>query len=144
MMRVLHVEDNEGVALSVRELYGSQLEIDHACTLCGAKYRLERERFDVLLVDLNLGDSRGEHTVRALARYGIPIVVLAADSSQAQISAAVRCGADDYICKSKVTDTDLVGRLEFAHQKAVAARGANSAFADIEPIKAYISMPAFA
>lgn len=143
-MRVLHIEDNENVALSVRELYGHAVEIEHVHTLCGAKYRLEHERFDVLLVDLNLADSQGEATVRQLARFGIPIVVLAADSSARQVEAAAACGADDYVAKSRLTEVDLIGRLQFVSRKTRLSRGSVSPFADIESLKRYIAMPEFA
>lgn len=143
-MRVLHVEDSENVALSVQELYGREIEIHHVQTLCGAKYRLQHERFDVLLVDLNLGDSRGEATVKQLAGYGVPIVVLAADSSSRQIRAAAECGADDYVCKSRLTEVDLVGRLEFVRHKTALGRESSTPFADIESIRSYIAMPVFA
>ncbi|MEI7751373.1 MAG: response regulator, partial [Candidatus Omnitrophota bacterium] len=69
-IRVLLVEDNPDDALLVQEMMKSessaQYEFSVENTLRGAQERLHKETFDLMLLDLNLPDSRGLATMKSL------------------------------------------------------------------------------
>ncbi|MBF0625236.1 MAG: response regulator [Magnetococcales bacterium] len=73
--------------------------------------RLRKERFDVILADLNLPDSSGLGTVDALldAAPQTPLVVLSGLDDELLAIEAVRRGAQDYLLKKDV-ESGLLGR----------------------------------
>ena len=69
-IHVLLVEDNPGDVELARELLsdapGLPLRLDVACTLAQAEDMLGRIGAEAILLDLNLPDSQGLHTLRRL------------------------------------------------------------------------------
>ena len=98
-IRVLLVEDNPGDARLFTELLrdagASHLRMVQVDRLSAALDRLNRDSFDVMLLDLSLPDAYGLDTlVRAHAQAPkIPIVVLTGHDDEALAVRAVRAGA---------------------------------------------------
>lgn len=144
-MRVLHIEDNDGMLALVRATCRSGFDIVSARSLSEAKRKIEDcgdEAFDILLIDLNLGDSTGIATVRELADYGIPMVVLTADTTEKFAEMAADAGASDYLLKTELRHTSLASRLRFVHSKHVPKR--TFQFGGLDAIKPYLSCAALA
>jgi DNA-binding response OmpR family regulator len=57
--RVLHVEDDADLHEVIRAMVGGRFDFDLATTLSEARARVMLERFDVVILDLNLPDGSG-------------------------------------------------------------------------------------
>lgn len=118
-MRLLLVEDCDPDARIIeracRRMFDTQCEVELAQTMAEATSALEKSHFDLVLLDLHLGDSSGLSTlerVRATAAH-VPIVVLT--GSESMWREAMRAGAQDYVAKDDLS----AGRLEQAIHHAV-------------------------
>jgi two-component system cell cycle sensor histidine kinase/response regulator CckA len=122
-IRVLLVEDNPGDARLFTELLrdagASRLSMVHVDRLAVALDRLNRDPFDVMLLDLSLPDANGLDTlVRAHAQAPkIPIVVLTGHDDEALAVRAVRAGAQDYLVKGHVDGELLVRSIRYASER---------------------------
>ncbi|MFC1853072.1 PAS domain S-box protein [candidate division CSSED10-310 bacterium] len=72
--RILHVEDNEEVAMMIRALLRRHAYMTHATDLEEAKNQLAKESYDLILLDLGLPDGTGLDLLPLLPQ-GIPIVI---------------------------------------------------------------------
>lgn len=121
---VLLVEDNPADARLLVELLrdtgASHLKMEHVERLNAALARLEREHFDVLLLDLTLPDEQGLNTVVRLHACApkVPIVVLTGLDDEALAIKAVRAGAQDYLVKGRVDGDLLVRSIRYAAERA--------------------------
>jgi signal transduction histidine kinase len=114
MVDVLLVEDEPEHAILVRETWevGCDWRIArHATSLGAALEAVEQQEFDVVLLDLNLQESRGLDTLHTLheAHSTLPIIVLTSLEDNRLARAAIRAGAEDYVPKAMLS-TDLLGR----------------------------------
>jgi len=122
-VRILLVEDNPGDALlieSALELsadppFGLSVE----SRLTPAIDRLRSERFDVVLLDLNLPDSFGFETVTAVQEIvpRIPVVIVTGNVDETFARAAVQAGAQDYLVKDHIESYSLVRSILFAIER---------------------------
>ncbi len=103
MARILLVEDEEHLALGLRfNLENAGYEVRLARTADQALAALEREPFDLLLLDVMLPGGRdGFSIAQALRRRGAftPIVMLTARDLVEDRVSGLDAGADDYITK---------------------------------------------
>ena len=118
--RLLVVEDEEKVALALREgLEGEGYDVVVETTGEGAFFRLARDRFEVILLDLMLPGRDGLEILAALRGQGLdtPVVVLTARDTLEDRVVGLDAGADDYLVKP-FAFAELLARL-----RAVARRG---------------------
>lgn len=78
-------------------------EVSVARTLQSALAALQGKAIDVVLLDLNLPDSRGIDTVATVLRAhrDVPVVVLTGQDDEDLALAAARLGAQDYVVKGR-------------------------------------------
>lgn len=113
--RILLIEDNPADARLTRELLRESgtmpFELVHLTTFEGGCARLGAERFDVILLDLSLGDANGVPMVTRLCTENptLPLIVLTGLEDQATALAAIQHGAQDYLIKGQ-GDGDLISR----------------------------------
>jgi two-component system cell cycle sensor histidine kinase/response regulator CckA len=104
--RLLLVEDNTGDRDLAREgladVPGFTLTIDEAGTLQAALSMVRDQNYDSLVIDLNLPDSQGIDTLRALrgACPDTPIVVLSGDARENLRLEVLQQGAQDFLSKN--------------------------------------------
>ena len=104
-MKVLLVEDDPLFARMIAAVFANEPDdvISHewASSLQEGLAKLKASAFDIILLDLMLGDSRGLDTVRSMraASEGIPIVVLTGMNSRELGSESIRLGAHDFQVK---------------------------------------------
>jgi DNA-binding response OmpR family regulator len=110
-MRVLLVEDDEGVASAVAELLG------HAgasvITTARGDDALHRVKgCDLVLLDLGLPDMDGLDVLRILRRASsVPVIVMTARDGDGAVVLGLRAGADDYLVKP-VRKAVLLARID--------------------------------
>lgn len=117
-LRILSVEDNQADFDLVVEMLSSlnnfpTFTIDHAKSLADGRQKLGEAKspYNVILVDLNLPDSKGEKTfleVRHQAHDAVIIVLTGIEDDDLGVHLLKR-GAQDFIPKSSLTK-DLLGR----------------------------------
>ena len=122
-IRVLLVEDNPGDARLLKEYLAEsgrdRFEIGHAERLSGGLQLVRDERFDVVLLDLNLPDSEGLDTVARMHREAkdVPIIVLTGAEDEETAISAAREGAQDYLVKGRVDSNVLVRSVRYAIER---------------------------
>jgi response regulator RpfG family c-di-GMP phosphodiesterase len=114
-IRVLLVEDDLKDAQTVREMLAktnhSSYIVEYAERVSTGLSHLQRRNTDILLLDLNLPDSKGLDTVKQVlqANSGVPVVVMNAPEDEELAKEAVARGVQDYLIKGK-TDSLLLTR----------------------------------
>ncbi len=99
MKRILFVEDDPSIALALTySLEEEGYEVVHTSSVEEALSALEQP-FDLVLLDLGLGDRSGYEVCRALSGGDIPIVILSAIDDEANIVMGLELGAVDYVTK---------------------------------------------
>lgn len=96
-----------------------RFSVKSAQTLTKALEILVGGAFDIILLDLNLPDSRGMETVRKIfdTAPDVPIVVLTGlDDEDAGIE-AIRSGAEDYLVKGEGLEYTLVRTIRYAIER---------------------------
>ena len=119
-MRVLVVEDEQKVADALRDgLREEQYDVDLERTGEGAFFRVNTERYDVILLDLMLPGRDGIEILRALRQRGVktPVLVLTARDTVEDRITGLDSGADDYLVKP-FAFAELLARI-----RALARRG---------------------
>lgn len=121
-MRVLIVEDDPSQVRLVTGLLlrsDVKFEVQSASSAAAAVAALNQAKFDVVILDLTLGDSAGLATVRSIVRAAqeLPIVVLTASDNPEMGLKSLRIGAQDYLRKNEVNGTLLVRSVLFAHER---------------------------
>ena len=122
-IKTLLVEDNEGDAFLLKKqlAYGKETQFDltHVDRLAIAVKLLQRELFDVILLDLSLPDSSGLETFLSLKTIAphLPIVLLTGLNDESLALKAVREGAQDYLIKGQATTEVLIRSVNYAIER---------------------------
>lgn len=108
-LKLLVADDHDIVRLGVRHLLGHRADITDAATLAEARTLLAREPFDLLLLDLGLGD---DFSLSALPQLredfpALKILVLTSMAEELFAERALRAGADGYVTKAAIGQTLL-------------------------------------
>ena len=121
--RILLIEDSNTDALLIQ----SHLKKADATFVVRREERLEdglqqidRGEADVVLLDLNLPDSAGLDTFRAVYRQAVqvPIVVLSGQDDVELAVAAVSMGAQDYLPKGEANRSSLARSVRYAIERS--------------------------
>jgi signal transduction histidine kinase len=120
--RVLLIEDNPGDADLVRlRLVESQPDVKVDCVgrLSDALLSLDREIPSLVLLDLNLPDSRGAETVRRVREKApnVPVVVLSGQDDESLALKAVHQGVQDYLLKWDLSGKRLERSMRYAVER---------------------------
>ena len=113
-LQILVVEDDIDDFYIVKALLqkhiGTHYELKNASSLNSAIDCIRSDEYDLMLLDLNIDDSRGMDTLLSLREFKhmLPIVVLTGLNEEAVGQAAIRNGAIDYIPKDNLS-TLLLG-----------------------------------
>lgn len=115
-INILCIEDDpDDIAFLKRAIEGSRKNQTRlTCTGClrdGLTF-LDKEIFDLVLLDLNLPDSQGLETLRTLYRHTnlVPIIIISGSSDETLEIEAIKQGAQDYLIKGK-TEGSIIARI---------------------------------
>lgn len=120
--RALLVEDNPADAFLVQEHLsqtGDAFDVQSADHLSAAFDSVSRVPPDVVLLDLNLPDSRGTETIRKMIQKvpNIPVLVLTGQDDEAMAVHAVQEGAQDYLLKNHLDSGHLTRAIKYAIER---------------------------
>ena len=122
-VEVLLVEDNPGDARLVKESLAEagarRFNLTHVERLEDAMRRLERDHYDVVLLDLLLQDSERLGTLMAIHQQApkVPIVVFTGLEDDVVGLWALSEGAEDYVVKGKVSGDSLAYTIRDAIER---------------------------
>jgi sigma-54 dependent transcriptional regulator, acetoin dehydrogenase operon transcriptional activator AcoR len=114
-IKLLVIEDNPADLRLVQEMLKAKVnpsfEISHAGLLEEGIKKLKEAKFDAILLDLNLPDSRGLEGLGQIVEQKLetPIIVFTGSNDEVIGMQAIHEGASDYLVKGKV-DTELLTR----------------------------------
>ena len=120
---VLLVEDDMGDAALTRAILcgddSSQFELTHVRSRQEALGQFSLNEYHVVLLDLNLPDSRGLKTVQEFlqADSNTPIIVLSGQDDEAMAIESVQVGAQDYILKGDTSGRHLRRSIRYAIER---------------------------
>ena len=133
-MRILVVEDESKVANALREgLQGERYDVVVERTGESAFFRVTTERFDAVLLDLNLPGRNGLEILKAMRDRGLktPVLVLTARDSLQDRVLGLDAGADDYMVKP-FAFAELIARIRALVRRGRAADVPLLTMADLE------------
>ncbi|MBT3374838.1 MAG: protein kinase [Lentisphaerae bacterium] len=112
-------DDADILMETLGENVGTEFAFTHVLYLREAVEKFSTERFDVILVDLNLPDSEGISTFRKLHKVATntPMVVLTGVADEQLAVEAVQLGAQDYLTKGTVDGPRILRALRFAIER---------------------------
>jgi len=104
MIRILIVDDHEGIRKAVREVLTRRLEaaeIEEAGDADEACRRVENEPWQLVLLDLSLGGPRGLDTLRRIKQLcpTLPVLIMSMHPEEKYAPAARAAGAAGYVMK---------------------------------------------
>ncbi|OGC76329.1 MAG: hypothetical protein A2Z27_03505 [candidate division Zixibacteria bacterium RBG_16_50_21] len=123
-IEVLLIEDNPDDAELIRRKLSrcptARFEVTHSKKLQEGMEHLNRAAPDVILVDLGLPDSHGLDTVSKVLNQAprTPVVVLSGLDDEATAIKAVKLGAQDYLVKGQMENSQLERSLFYAIERA--------------------------
>jgi diguanylate cyclase (GGDEF)-like protein len=122
-LRMLVVEDDPAYAAFVATLVESiefiRCDVEHVQTLGRAVAFLRNAIFNVVLLDLGLGDAQGLEALNAVVATvpDVPVIILSGEDDLALSVRAVKNGAQDYLLKSQVTPGALTRSIGYAIER---------------------------
>lgn len=120
---VLVVEDDEFILMVYDDLLGAvpniRFNITSYSTLGAGIEALRKQKFDVLLLDLNLPDSTAMETVTQIPILStrIPVVTMTSTVDDLLALKTMNLGGQDYLTKSKLERTLLVRSILYAIER---------------------------
>ena len=120
-MRILYVENHALFAANVISQFLSQHSVTVAPSLSAARQALETGSFDLLLVDYDLDDGKGDELVRELNTTGKAVAVIGVSSHEEGNTALLRAGAAAVCSKMQFDRIQSVIDTVTAHTKPTAA-----------------------
>ncbi len=107
--KVLVADDHDIVRLGVRHLLGDKAEITEASSLADVRRCLAAQPFDLLLLDLGLGDDFSLNALPLLRQEwpALKILILTSMAEELFAERALRAGADGFVMKSALGETLL-------------------------------------
>ena len=109
--RILHVEDEESVLTIISTLVDDTADIIAAKTVSSAKGLLEREAFDLVILDLTLPDGHGEDLLPLLNKPNepsVPVIIFSAKDVSKETVESVKAT----LIKSKTSNADLLKTIQ--------------------------------
>ena len=125
-MKILLVEDHPDDALIMRRQLANEscedtesMTLVHVDSLAEARTSLEKETFDIVLLDLGLGETQGIMTLERFQEtaWRVPVVVLTGLDDMAVAVRAVQLGAQDYLVKDKITGQVLLHTMRHSLER---------------------------
>ncbi len=128
-IKILIVDDNPGDIRLIRELLKDisniQYQLIYEETIDSTLKRLEKEKFDCILLDLNLSDSNGINTLKTLLNHHseTPVIVLTITDREDIAIQSLYEGAQDYLIKGRINSETLYRSVRNAIERKKVENG---------------------
>ena len=101
MTKILLVEDDKSIISNLTQFLAAEgYEVKSASGQTKALSMMEKERFDLVLLDVSLSEGNGFAVCKAIkSNYRIPVIFLTASGDEYSTVTGFELGADDYIAK---------------------------------------------
>lgn len=101
MTKILLVEDDKSIISNLTQFLAAEgYEVKSASGQTKALSMMEKERFDLVLLDISLSEGNGFAVCKAVkSNYRIPVIFLTALGDEYSTVTGFELGADDYIAK---------------------------------------------
>ena len=101
MQNILVLEDDaalgSGISLALRS---PDVQLTHCTTISQARVALTHNRYNLLILDVNLPDGSGLALLKEIRKTdSLPVILLTANDMETDIVTGLESGADDYITK---------------------------------------------
>jgi DNA-binding response OmpR family regulator len=119
-LSVLLVEDDKfWVEEITKSLKSNHFELSVANDILTTVEKIKKEKFDAIVLDLNLPDSSASKTIEKVIPLVpfTPVIILTTVSDENIISKAIGFGVHDFIVKSKFSEQLLVHSISIAIRK---------------------------
>lgn len=117
-IKILIIDDDFEIARLTREflLYSGEYEITHAAQLSEARLYLEKQQFDLILLDYYLPDGNGLVFLEQLRQKAneTPVIFVTGQGDEQTAAQAIKTGASEYLIKSSEYITALVPAISRA------------------------------
>ena len=112
MNRILLVEDDKGIVVTLSEFLGSEgFSVRSVSGQKDALAAVSEEQFDLVLLDVSLSDGNGFAVCSAIKKEkGLPVIFLTASGDEYSTVSGFEVGADDYISKP-FRPRELISRI---------------------------------
>lgn len=123
-IKILVVEDTPGdvflIKFYLEELDPDNYEIQSVDNLTEAHYKLEREAFDVVLLDLHLPDSQGMITLqKSVEKFPNDVFIVLTGLTDEKVGLeAVKNGAQDFLVKGRIDSKTLDSSIKFSFERS--------------------------
>lgn len=110
--RLLLIDDDKDFCLLVKEYMAFQnIMLDYAVNGEAGLSALEKEKYDLVLLDMMLPDIPGVEVLRRIrVKSGIPVIMFSAHNDETDRIVTLEIGADDYISKM-FSSRELLARV---------------------------------
>lgn len=132
--RILVVEDEQKVAAAVREgLQSEGYDVTVETTGEAAFFRINAEKFELILLDLGLPGRDGLDILRVMREAGVatPVLVLTARDTVGDRVQGLNSGADDYLVKP-FAFAELLARIQAVLRRGRSAEPQRLVIGDLE------------
>jgi two-component system KDP operon response regulator KdpE len=129
-IKILIVDDEPSIRLLLRTALRTQgFMIGEAENARQAKLQLEKNKPDLIVLDLGLPDRNGLELLRELRDSGMdtPVVILSSRTDEVGIVHALELGADDYVTKP-FSMNELLARIKLALRHRLQQQGERPIF----------------
>ncbi|MFA5500982.1 MAG: response regulator, partial [Candidatus Omnitrophota bacterium] len=139
-INLLVVEDNAADVRLISEMLKGHIDpffkITHVELVEEAVKKVQRDDFDVILLDLNLPDSRGFEGLERIAALGleIPVIVLTGLNDEDAGVEALQRKASDYLVKGDLSASALVRGIRYAIERKHSEMALSSERANLQKI----------
>lgn len=118
MSQIFLVEDDQAIAKNLTLLLHSEgFTVTHVPTRRDALAMLDKNKFDLALIDISLPDGNGFTVFTEVKEtQDIPVIFLTASGDEASVVTGLNMGADDYITKP-FRPRELLARIRTALRK---------------------------
>ncbi|MBQ3032704.1 MAG: response regulator transcription factor [Anaerotignum sp.] len=119
MERILLVEDDKNLSFITKRLLESRgYEVTAAMSLTEAREKLQKIRFDLILLDMMLPDGEGTQLCGEIRETSVcPIIFVSCLSDNMTKISALQMGGDDYVTKP-VNYEELIARIQVNIRRA--------------------------
>jgi class 3 adenylate cyclase len=123
IIKVLVIEDDEFTTMVYRdqlsEVPNVTFELDDYLLLNDGLEALEKNKYDVVILDLNLPDSDFKNTVEIIPTisYKLPVVIMTSANDELLALKTMNMGGQDYLVKGKLDRTLLIRSVLYAIER---------------------------